>query len=361
MLFTRLRGVLHIYSAFPRFFRFSKANFVKRNSSSHQLSQVAMATKHTMVLDTDVGVDDAVALLMALSQPRVDLIGVTCVHGNTSLDNVMVNTLRVLKVGNRLEIPVFKGASSPLIGQDATGDSHYHHGNDGMGGVPDPDPPSRDLIQSEHAVNALIRLANEHPGEISLVAIGPLTNLALATKMDPEFSKNLKELVIMGGNVEGRGNKWPGAEYNFRMDPEAAQIVLHEYQCNIMIMPLESCRNNALTWEFHDKWLSTDTVKGRFLHDILKHATHHSRVIRKKPLSIICDASAMAVAVDRSMITDMIKAHVTIELNGQNTRGQMVQVNTGWRDVLPGEGREVDIVLKYDKDVMMNMLMKTVE
>ena len=73
-----------------------------------------------------------------------------------------------------------------------------------MGGVPDPDPPSTDLIQSEHAVNALIRMANERPGEITLVAIGPLTNLALAIKMDPEFSKNLKELFIMGGNVEGK-------------------------------------------------------------------------------------------------------------------------------------------------------------
>ncbi len=104
----------------------------------------------------------------------------------------------------KLQIPVFKGAASPLLGQDTTDDGHYHHGNDGMGGVPDPDPPSGDLIQSEHAVCALIRMAYERPGEITLVAIGPLTNLALATKMDPEFSTKLKELVIMGGNIEGK-------------------------------------------------------------------------------------------------------------------------------------------------------------
>ena len=103
-----------------------------------------------------------------------------------------------------LQIPVFKGAASPLIGQNTTDEGHYHHGDDGMGGVPDPDPPSIDLIQSEHAVNALIRLANERPGEITLVAVGPLTNIALAMKLDPDFSKKLKELIIMGGNIEGR-------------------------------------------------------------------------------------------------------------------------------------------------------------
>ena len=103
-----------------------------------------------------------------------------------------------------LQIPVFKGAASPLIGQDTTDEGHYHHGDDGMGGVPDPDPPSIDLIQSEHAVNALILMANERPGEITLVAVGPLTNIALAMKLDPDFSKKLKELIIMGGNIEGR-------------------------------------------------------------------------------------------------------------------------------------------------------------
>ena len=102
-----------------------------------------------------------------------------------------------------VQIPVFKGIGSCLIGPESE-DAHIFHGNDGMGGVPDPDPPSRELIQSEHAVNALIRMANERPGEITLVAIGPLTNLAIAAKMDPNFSKKLKKLVIMGGNIEGK-------------------------------------------------------------------------------------------------------------------------------------------------------------
>ncbi len=101
------------------------------------------------------------------------------------------------------QVPVFKGVSSPLLFSTLK-DGSATHGSDGMGGVPDPDPPSRDLIQKEHAVNALIHMANERPGEITLVAIGPLTNLALATKMDPEFSTKLKELVIMGGNIEGK-------------------------------------------------------------------------------------------------------------------------------------------------------------
>ena len=103
-----------------------------------------------------------------------------------------------------MQIPVYKGASAPLIRPSKQSDGSFHHGDNGMGGVPDPDPPSIDLIQSEHAVSALIRMANERPGEITLVAIGPLTNLALAIKMNPELSKKLKKLVIMGGNITGK-------------------------------------------------------------------------------------------------------------------------------------------------------------
>ncbi|XP_072016099.1 inosine-uridine preferring nucleoside hydrolase-like isoform X4 [Amphiura filiformis] len=318
-----------------------------------------MASKCTMVLDTDVGTDDAVALLMALSQPSVDLIGVTCVHGNTSLDNVLVNTLRVLKLCNRLDVPVYKGTACPLISSNKRTDASFTHGSDGMGGIPDPHPPSRDLIQSEHAVNALIRMANEHPGEISLVAIGPLTNLALATKMDPEFSKKLKELVIMGGNIEGRGNR-PGAEFNFFVDPEAAYITLQEYTCPITVVPWDTCVRNGLTWEWYDQWTSTDTVKGHFVRDILKRGMTNARTFYKRHLAPIFDPLTMAVVINRSIVSETKRSPVLVEVKGDVTRGQMVQVDASFVDH-PKNGREVDIVLKCDADGIKEMLMKAVE
>uniref|UniRef100_A0AAV2K1Z2 Sodium/hydrogen exchanger n=1 Tax=Knipowitschia caucasica TaxID=637954 RepID=A0AAV2K1Z2_KNICA len=153
--------------------------FAKRYIYSCKHSQRASANmSKKLLLDVDCGVDDAQAIMLALAAPRVDILGITCVHGNTSVENVCKNTLRVLKVCNKLEIPVFKGASKSILGHEVKGENF--HGLDGLGDAPDPNAPSVDLIQKEGAVSAMIRIVNENPGEVSLVATAPLTNLALA-------------------------------------------------------------------------------------------------------------------------------------------------------------------------------------
>lgn len=159
--------------------------------------------KKLVIIDTDCGIDDAQAILMALAAPHVHVLGVTCVFGNAAVENVCQNVLRVLSVCEREGIPVFRGSKGPLVG--ASNPVSDHFGTDGLGDViEDRDPQWEAKLQSEHAVNAMIRLVSENQKQVSLVALGPLTNLALAVRLDPCFPQKLKDLYIMGGNMEGQ-------------------------------------------------------------------------------------------------------------------------------------------------------------
>uniref|UniRef100_A0A3Q2VQU1 Inosine/uridine-preferring nucleoside hydrolase domain-containing protein n=1 Tax=Haplochromis burtoni TaxID=8153 RepID=A0A3Q2VQU1_HAPBU len=143
-----------------------------------------------LIIDVDTGVDDAMAIMVALANPDVEILGITCCHGNTPLEKVLKNTLRVLKICNRLDIPVYHGCSKPLLARKQhAGD---YHGKDGLGDVPDPDAPGLDLLQKKKAVQAMIKLVKDNAGEVILVATAPLTNLAVAVQLDPSLPKKLK-------------------------------------------------------------------------------------------------------------------------------------------------------------------------
>ncbi|KAG6925473.1 inosine-uridine preferring nucleoside hydrolase-like [Chelydra serpentina] len=287
-----------------------------------------------LLIDVDCGVDDAQAIMMALASPGVEILGITCCYGNTLLENVCKNVLRVLQVCNRLEIPVYQGASASLLGGPVEG--ALYHGKDGLGDVPDPNAPGLDHLQKEHAVIAMLRIVNEKPGQISLVATGPLTNLALAVKLDPTFPKKLKNMFIMGGNVESRGNITVCGEFNFATDPEAAFVVLNEFTCPTYIATWEFTCRNSLSWEFYHKWVNQDTKKAKFMAKIFAHSIKFTESECKSTDNILwtsgfmsCDSYAMAAALDESFITKAIEVAVSVELNGSLTRGMMVMDITG--------------------------------
>ncbi|XP_046414389.1 probable uridine nucleosidase 2 [Neodiprion fabricii] len=181
-----------------------------------------------MIIDTDAGGDDAIALSMAVENEKwngcTKIIGITCVNGNAYVDTVALNVLKTLKVLDRLDIPVYKGASHPLLLPDVK--DHYF-GQDGFGDFYYPDPPSTDLINQKDAVSAMIELVKQHPGEVTILALGPLTNIALAIRIYPKFLEKLQQLIVMGGSTEGRGNAQPGMEFNFVADPVANFIVFN--------------------------------------------------------------------------------------------------------------------------------------
>ncbi|XP_064167988.1 inosine-uridine preferring nucleoside hydrolase isoform X1 [Anguilla rostrata] len=290
---------------------------------------IAMVKK--LLVDVDCGVDDAQAIMMALAAPDVQVLGITCVSGNTTVDNVCRNSLRVLKACGRLEIPVFRGASKPILG-NALSAGHFH-GQDGLGDAPDSHAPSSEMIQKEGAVAAMIRIAREHAGEVSLVATGPLTNLALAVRLDPTFPELLKSLYIMGGNTDSRGNTTVCAEFNFAADPEAAYVVLNEFLCPTYIATWEFTCRSKLPWEFCHGWLAQDTEKARFMKQIFRHSMeascggHFDKEMVAGQGFVSCDSYAMAAAIDDAFVTACKRVAVTVELTGTHTRGMMVLDN----------------------------------
>ncbi|XP_068609015.1 inosine-uridine preferring nucleoside hydrolase [Brachionichthys hirsutus] len=285
--------------------------------------------KKQVIIDTDCGIDDAQAILMALAAPNIEVVAITCVFGNTSVDNVCQNVLRVLALCEREGIPVFRGAVGPLVGAVQLPCKHF--GTDGFGDViKDTDPRWEEKIQKEHAVSGMIRLVTEKQNQVSLVALGPLTNLALAVRLDPRFPQKLKELYIMGGNMEGKGNVTLCAEFNFAMDPESAYVVLEEFLCTTYVATWEySCRN-GLTWEFFEGAINQDAPAARFMKRITskcwaysKEAMVNKRDVHFGPCFVSYDAYAIAACIDDGVVMERIECPVRVELQGSICRGMM--------------------------------------
>ena len=175
---------------------------------------------HRIILDTDPGVDDALAILLALRSPELKVEALTPVAGNVPLDFTLPNALKLLELAGRTDVPVAAGASTPLVRRLVT--AKAVHGNNGLGGVELPAPKIRPV--SETASELIRRIVRANPGEISIVAVGPLTNVATALRADPGLAQMIRSIVVMGGSLS-RGNVTPAAEFNFYVDPEAARIV----------------------------------------------------------------------------------------------------------------------------------------
>ncbi len=175
-----------------------------------------------LIIDTDTASDDAVALLMALRSREARVDAVTVVAGNVEFEQEVRNALYVVERFSRGRVPVYPGCRRPLV--KTWRYAHEVHGRDGMGNSQLPQPSIQP--ENKHAAQAIVELANSSPGEYTLIALGPLTNIALALRLDEELPKKIRQLYIMGGSPTCLGNVTPTAEYNFWVDPEAAHIVL---------------------------------------------------------------------------------------------------------------------------------------
>jgi inosine-uridine nucleoside N-ribohydrolase len=176
-----------------------------------------------IILDTDPGIDDALALFLALASPEVQLEAITTVSGNVDVAFTTYNALTLLELAGRTDIPVARGCDRPLIRQPFN--AAFVHGDNGLGGLQLPEPRIQPL--AEHAIDVIIEKVMAAPKEITLVAIGPLTNIALALRQEPRIVEQVQEVVIMGGALLVPGNDTPEAEFNIYVDPQAAHIVLH--------------------------------------------------------------------------------------------------------------------------------------
>ncbi len=272
-----------------------------------------------IILDTDPGVDDALALFLALASPEdVQLEAVTTVSGNVNIQHTTRNALALLELAGRTDIPVARGSSQPIM-RDAIYAS-FVHGDNGLGNISLPLPQKQPI--AAHAVDLIIEKVLNAPGEISLVPIGPLTNIALALRREPRIAQHVREVVIMGGAMRVPGNTTPVAEFNIFVDPEAAHIVLHG-GWPIRLVALDV----TMQTEMHREQLATLAQNGNpvtqaiqqmtnFYFDVFAPAYGSSAFHMHDPLCV-------AAAFQPNLLT-WTPASVDIELHSPLTLGQTV-------------------------------------
>ena len=262
-----------------------------------------------IIIDTDPGIDDAVALAIALYSEEIDVKLITTVAGNVGLDQVTSNTLKLLNHFEK-KVPVAAGSASPLIIEAI--DASDVHGASGMEGY-DFEEPSHDLLLEEHAVNAMYQVIMENERPITLVPIGPLTNIALLLKMYPEVKHGIAEIVLMGGSAS-RGNKGVMSEYNIHFDPEAAKIVFSS-GLPIVMVGLDVGMKALVLPEDSEKMKAMNEV-GKVMHCLFKYYRGGSMKTGLK----MYDSCAMAYLLKPDMF-EVVETFVDIELNGGLTKG----------------------------------------
>jgi purine nucleosidase len=270
-----------------------------------------------LLIDTDPGVDDALALLMAFADPRHRLLALTIAAGNVGLGHTVGNALKLCEVAG-VDVPVHPGCPVPLL--HPAEDAGYVHGRDGFGDTGY--APATRAADPEHAALAIVRLAREHAGRLLLVTLGPLTNLALALRLDPGLPQRVGRLVVMGGAVTGQGNTSVPAEFNIGFDPEAADIVFRAFPAFDLVDWEATVRHGFAHADF-DRWLAAGDGRARFYDAISRHTRAWSAARRGERFHS-ADALAMAVALEPDCAVKTEHRHVAVELEGRLCRGATV-------------------------------------
>jgi len=290
-----------------------------------------------LLIDTHHGVDDALAILMAHQHAHV--LGLSIAAGNVGLCHTVGNALKLIDVIGGARTPVYAGCPEPLV--RAAQDAAFVHGADGFGDTGY--TPSARNAEGEHAALAMLRLSREHAGALVLVAMAPLTNLALALALDPTLPQRVSRLVVMGGAVSARGNTSAVAEFNVGFDPEAAHIVFSAWP-RIELVDWELTTRHGIAFETIERWLAGDTAQAQFFSAISRKTRAWSRA-RGRPRMLVADALAMAVALQPDIVMRAADHHIAIELDGALTRGASV---VDWEN-RGGRAANARIVLEVDQ------------
>jgi inosine-uridine nucleoside N-ribohydrolase len=271
-----------------------------------------------IILDTDPGIDDALALFLALASPEVQLEVVTTVSGNVGVDFTTPNALALLELAGRTDIPVARGSARPLLRPAVYAD--YVHGSRGLGHLELPAPQHSPV--AHHAVDVIIDTIMNAPGEITLVPVGPLTNIALAVRREPRIAERVREVVIMGGALRVPGNTTPAAEFNIFVDPHAAHVVFHA-GWPIRLVSLDTTMQVAM----HRSQVNALAARGNpvtiaikqmtdFYFDVFAPASGSSAFHMHDPL-------CLSAAFQPDLLT-WEPVYVDVELQGALTLGQTV-------------------------------------
>ena len=314
-----------------------------------------------VIIDCDTGMDDAVALLLALRSPQFNVLGITCVNGNVSLDHVTNNTLRVVEHSGK-DVPVYAGYSQTLMhaGEE---DAAAVHGKDGLGGIPFPAPKKK--IEQEHAVDFIVRTLMDAKEPMEWITLGPLTNAAMAIRREPRIVEKVSKLTMMAGGVDA-GNTTMMAEFNVYFDPEAARIVFDSKIPKRMV-PLDPLWAGG--------FLSEENLEKIFAAAGEKPWCNMAGQIFGKTVEIMAEISrrlgferrfvsppdllAVAVAIDPS-IAEIKEYPIFIETTGENTRGMTVIDRRRFTHMEVKSNRDkVEVALTVDQQKYADLVLGT--
>jgi len=298
------------------------------------------------LIDTDTASDDAVALVMALNHPDVRIEAITVVAGNVSLKQGVQNALYTVERCGK-QVPVYEGLEKPLLRPLET--AQYVHGQDGMGDIGLPLSGRRPA--DGHAVNVIIDTIRRFVGEITLVTLGPLTNVAVALLRDPSTASKVEKCVIMGGIGFGHGNVVLAAEYNVWVDPEAAKIVFESDLPIVMVGWDVSQRFATFNDEEAEKIRSVSPL-GQFCVDIQRCLREFGMNELKLVGFDLPDPIAMAVALDPKVATVTKRLHVAVETRSELTRGATVVDHLG----ITGQEPNAEVVLEASRERFLRVL-----
>lgn len=314
------------------------------------LVSAALATgadPRRIILDVDPGIDDAMALLLAMRSPELRIEAITVVAGNVPVDVGTSNALKLVELAGRADIPVAKGATYPLVRKPVSATSV--HGENGLGGFELPAPAKR--LDPRHAVDLIVEIVNANPGEITLVPVGPLTNIALAFLKEPQIRAKVAEIILMGGSITG-GNVTPAAEFNIHSDAEAAKVVFNS-GIPITMVGLGATSQAVLTGAHLEELRRSGSEIARAVAGM---AGFYIRVYesRGRPGASLHDPLAVGIAIDSSFATKMQPMLIDVETKGELTYGMTVANRTlrvGRKTVAPNA--QVPIVVDGERFVRM--------
>ena len=314
-----------------------------------------MGARKKLILDVDTGTDDAVALLLAALHPDLELIGATTVNGNNPVANCTDNTLRVFDLLG-LPTPVYEGAATPLLRDDFPVPRAILHAKGSMHGRELPIPAPHSVKQTRRAADFLIETYLAATEPIALVPVGPLTNIAMAIRLEPRIVERIPQTVIMGG-ANGAGNTTPSAEFNIWVDPDAARVVFGAGLQNVSVMPLDATHRALVSADDCRRLRALGTPAGEAAAAFIEgRITAYDTL---QPMDTagsapVHDALCVAYLVDPTIVTGR-RAHVDVETSGELTMGRTV-IDTGTRF-----GHEPNAFVAFDADGprFVSMLLET--
>ena len=302
-----------------------------------------------LILDCDPGHDDALAMILAAHNPALKLLGITTVSGNGGITKVTLNARRVATLA-RINVPIAEGAGKSILG--AFEEANDIHGESALDGAELP-TPSMELSEL-HAVDLIAKLIRESSEPVTLVATGPLTNVALFLKMYPDLKDRIKEIVFMGGSAS-RGNRTPYAEFNIWMDPEAADVVLRSGLA-LTMCGLDVTHQALVTSKVFTRLQEIGTPLSETIIGLLKFFAKTYDEVFEMPDPPLHDPVAIALLIDRTVVKSRF-VNVQVELNGTLTRGATVVDIYGRL----GESANCNVALELDSDKFCDMMLDAIK